>query len=77
MEDAATAEISRAQIWQWLRHEVALDGGQVTTKEYVQDLFEDELKDEYGTACSLWRTMCFQDNMDEFLTLQAYNRLEN
>ena len=76
MEDAATAEISRAQIWQWLHHNVVLENGKTVTREYVKDIMWQELGGEVGPAYDLWRTLCFQDNMDEFLTLQAYNSLE-
>ena len=76
MEDAATAEISRAQIWQWLRHNVELKNGKIVTREYLEDLLYDVLSDEAGTAYDLWCILCFQDNMDEFLTLQAYNSLQ-
>ena len=76
MEDAATAEISRAQIWQWLHHSVLLENGKIVTKDYVEEMLQDELSEETGTAYDLWRMLCFQDNMDEFLTLQAYNKLE-
>ncbi|MGH8185463.1 MAG: malate synthase, partial [Steroidobacteraceae bacterium] len=43
MEDAATAEISRAQIWQWLRHGAALDDGRRVTRDLVQQLIPEEL----------------------------------
>jgi malate synthase len=42
MEDLATLEISRAQVWQWLRHGVALDDGTVVTRDLVQRVFEEE-----------------------------------
>lgn len=76
MEDAATAEISRAQTWQWLRHNVMLDNEAVVTQEYLDTLFQEELVGECGVAYDLWHILCFQNNMDEFLTLQAYNSLE-
>ena len=43
MEDLATLEISRAQTWQWLHHEVKLDSGEVVSKEFILELFNDEL----------------------------------
>jgi len=76
MEDAATAEISRAQIWQWIKHSVTLENGNIVTKSYVDDILIDELADESGPAYDLWRELCFQEKMDEFLTLQAYNSLK-
>ena len=44
MEDAATAEISRAQIWQWLKHGAKTVDGKKFTKEYFNELFEEELR---------------------------------
>ena len=76
MEDAATAEISRAQIWQWIKHSVTLENGNIVTKSYVDDTLIDELAGESGPAYDLWRELCFQEKMDEFLTLQAYNSLK-
>lgn len=53
MEDLATLEISRAQIWQWLRHRVALDDGTPVTTELVKRVFAEELgkiEDEVRSA---------------------------
>ena len=44
MEDLATLEISRAQVWQWLFHEVLLDDGTPVTRELVQQLFDEECR---------------------------------
>jgi malate synthase len=44
MEDAATAEISRSQLWQWVRHGAKTDDGKVITKEWMRDLLDDEIK---------------------------------
>jgi malate synthase len=43
MEDAATAEIARGQVWQWIRHEVKLETGQIVTPELVQEVATEEL----------------------------------
>jgi malate synthase len=43
MEDAATAEISRTQLWQWIRHGAEIDGGGVMTREYYLEVREEEL----------------------------------
>src|SRR5207245_9922279 len=43
MEDAATAEISRAQVWQWVRHQAKLSGGRVITRELVVQTMKEEL----------------------------------
>jgi malate synthase len=77
MEDAATAEISRAQTWQWIRHNVTLDNGNTVTKEYVGNILSQELTGESGLAFELFKTLCLQDSMDEFLTLKAYDVLSN
>src|SRR5581483_9706947 len=42
MEDAATAEISRTQLWQWVHHGVALEDGRVVTQDLVRELLEEE-----------------------------------
>ncbi len=44
MEDAATAEISRSQVWQWVRHEAQLDDGRTVTPELVRELATEELE---------------------------------
>ncbi|CAN5885616.1 malate synthase A [soil metagenome] len=49
MEDLATLEISRAQVWQWLRHGIALDDGTVVTRELVRGIFDEE-SEEIGFA---------------------------
>jgi malate synthase len=89
MEDAATAEISRTQIWQWLRHGAALDDGRRVTKELIDRVVEDELMaistevgaerfgaGRYREAAELFREMATAEPLVEFLTLPAYERLE-
>ena len=49
MEDAATAEISRAQVWQWLRHGQALQDGRPITRELVRAVIDDEMARLRGT----------------------------
>ena len=71
MEDAATAEISRSQIWQWLRH------GRVTLED-VQRVIADEadrLGPGYDEARALLDEIATRDEYVEFLTLPAYDRL--
>jgi malate synthase len=85
MEDAATAEISRSQIWQWLRHGAGLDDGRRVTKELVARVLESEtqrLAEEVGptafarghfaVAAELFASMCFAEELEEFLTAKAY-----
>ncbi|KDD74227.1 malate synthase [Helicosporidium sp. ATCC 50920] len=88
MEDAATAEISRAQVWQWLRHGVSLDDGAPLTRDKVALVLleeEDSLRRELGDArfatghwleaLALFRTMIFAQELPAFLTLPAYDSL--
>ena len=71
MEDAATAEISRSQIWQWLRHErVSEDDVRRITDEEVA-----KLGDGYSEARALFERIATQPDYVEFLTLPAYDRL--
>ncbi|MCC6877197.1 MAG: malate synthase A [Sandaracinaceae bacterium] len=88
MEDAATAEISRAQIWQWLHHQVALDGGAPLTKERLRAVLEDEMDvirrelggarfeaGRFAEAKELFFESATAEPLVEFLTLPAYERL--
>jgi len=89
MEDAATAEISRAQVWQWIRHPkgILADGRKVTL-ELVHQLKEEELekiKQEIGKeafetcrfadATRLFEDLVTNDEFVEFLTLPGYEIL--
>ena len=80
MEDAATAEICRAQLWQWLKFEAEFDDG----RRFSLDLFEDWLADELAAlgdtpnlkpAARLLRELVTDDGFAEFLTLPAYELL--
>ncbi len=86
MEDAATAEISRAQIWQWLRFGATLEDGRPVTRELFEELVADEmatLRDVLGAdtydnghfdhAVPLFSRMSTSDEFEAFLTLPAYN----
>ncbi len=87
MEDAATAEISRSQVWQWLHHGVNLDDGQTVTRELVERLIEDEMGairekagDAFATgrwddARSLFTEMALAEEFEDFLTIPAYERM--
>jgi malate synthase len=71
MEDAATAEISRSQIWQWVHH------GRVS-RERVLELVGEELEKlgpGYDAAAELFAEVALTDEFAEFLTLPAYERL--
>ena len=88
MEDAATAEICRAQLWQWLRHGARTSDGQLVTVERFDRLLSaelDRIHEEVGaarlingvfpTAARLFEQMTKRETFDEFLTLPAYELL--
>jgi len=88
MEDAATAEISRAQVWQWVRHNQKLDDGRAITKELVREIVREEndkvkaqmgeenyAKGRYEDAAQLMIDLVEQPQFYEFLTLPAYDRI--
>ena len=71
MEDAATSEISRSQVWQWLHHgKVSQDDVRRITDEEVA-----KLGDGYGEARELFEQVATGDEFVEFLTLPAYEHL--
>jgi len=85
MEDAATAEISRTQIWQQLRHGAVLADGRTVTEDMVRDLYNDEMveikrslgQDRFensrlAEAGQLFLELAFADELSEFLTTPAY-----
>lgn len=90
MEDAATAEISRVQNWQWLKYGVVLDGGvkvRVTLDLFARVVEEEMAKIErevgaekfgrgmYKEACEIFTKQCTAPELDDFLTLDAYNKI--
>jgi len=87
MEDAATAEISRSQIWQWIHNDVILDDGPLVTRDVVERMIDEELvkiRDQagdtfdtarYGQAVALFAEVALVDTFAEFLTLPAYERM--
>jgi malate synthase len=83
MEDAATAEIARAQLWQWIRHGGALDTGAPVTRELYVALHAEELEklggaavQRFGDASVLLDHLVLNDEFVEFLTLPALEYLE-
>jgi malate synthase len=89
MEDAATAEISRTQIWQWLHHHVRLEDGAEVTVELVRRLIDEEtdkVRREVGEEVwqqgrpaetrELFDRVALSDELIEFLTLPAYAYLD-
>jgi malate synthase len=88
MEDAATAEISRSQVWQWLHNRVRLDDGQTVTRDLVQHLIDEEMTairdrvgdDAFGSgrwedARGLFTEMALAEDFEDFLTVPAYERM--
>ena len=89
MEDAATAEISRTQVWQWLKHGALLENGQVVTRQFVQILIDDEMaklaevlgKDTltsptFSKAIKLFTELSMADKCSDFLTVPAYEMID-
>jgi malate synthase len=87
MEDAATAEISRSQVWQWLHNDITLDNGPKVTADLVRGIIDEELAaireqlgadfDEnlYQQAGELFTEVALADEYVDFLTLPAYERM--
>jgi len=87
MEDAATAEIARSQVWQWLHNGVQLAGGQTVTRELVERVIDEEMAKvrtdpasegdgrRWDEARALFTEMALSDDFAEFLTLPAYDRM--
>ena len=87
MEDAATAEISRSQVWQWLHNNIRLDDGQPVTRDLVQRIIGEELATireaagdgfdapRYQQAVGLFSQVALADDYAEFLTLPAYEEM--
>jgi malate synthase len=87
MEDAATAEISRSQVWQWIHNSVRLDDGQLVTRELAERIIAEEsaaIRDAAGAALDtprfeqaarLFSTVALADDYTEFLTLPAYEEM--
>ncbi|MCS6822625.1 MAG: malate synthase A [Microscillaceae bacterium] len=89
MEDAATAEISRAQVWQWLKHQARLENGTAIDKALVQSLIEEEItkieryvgkerftQGRFAEAKQIFEHLVFSPDFPEFLTLEAYNYID-
>jgi malate synthase len=89
MEDAATAEIARSQVWQWVRHGVRLAEGAPVTTDLVRRIQADELatfrqtlgdatfgKGHFAAAGELFEAVALGQPFVEFLTLPAYDRID-
>jgi malate synthase len=82
MEDAATAEISRSQVWQWLHNDVTLaDTGHQVTRELIDRIVEEEIAKlpgdaaDYAEAKQTFLEVAVADDYADFLTLPAYARM--
>jgi malate synthase len=88
MEDAATAEISRAQLWQWIHHGATLEDGRKVTPQLFRAVLDEELErlraevgpERFGTghyteARRIFERLCLTERFEEFLTLPAYDAL--
>jgi len=82
MEDAATAEISRTQLWQWIHHHARLDDGTAVTPELYRTIRDEELKKigsrpHLDKAAAIFDDLILNDELADFLTLPAYEELLN
>jgi malate synthase len=87
MEDAATAEISRSQVWQWIHNSVRLDDGQLVTRDLAERIIAEEsaaIREAAGAAfdaprfeqaAGLFSAVALADDYAEFLTLPAYEEM--
>ncbi|MEN8583263.1 malate synthase A [Burkholderia sp. RS01] len=81
MEDAATAEISRSQIWQWIYSRAITDHGEIITREWVEDMLDEEFAglerfdgDRFNDARDIFEEVTLTDKFPSFLTVPAYAR---
>ena len=80
MEDAATAEISRAQIWQWRKHKIYLSNGKQVTNKYLGLVINSEIKKfehykKFEETSIILNKLCFSEEIIDFLTLECYDNL--
>ena len=88
MEDAATAEISRTQLWQWVHHRATLDDGRTITPQLLRETFDRQLdklrqklgdvafeKGNFGKARELIESIALRDEFTDFMTLVGYEHL--
>jgi len=88
MEDAATAEISRTQLWQWIHHKAKTDDGVVVTGELYKTLQAEELEEikqvvgagnykngKFEEAAELFDSLILAESLEDFLTHSAYERI--
>jgi len=80
MEDAATAEICRSQVWQWAKHGARLSDGRPITHEMIRQIIAEQKTKLKGgriaDAADIFQRMMTSDDFAEFLTLEAYDYIE-
>ena len=82
MEDAATAEISRSQVWQWIRHGARTTDGSVITRDLVTRTIAEEMEKlpvntgRFPLAARLFEQLMTSEDFPEFLTLVAYEHID-
>jgi malate synthase len=83
MEDAATAEISRSQVWQWIRNGTTLDDGRTITRDLVGELLADVMSGidtssggHWDDARELFTELALGEDFQDFLTIPAYERID-
>lgn len=81
MEDAATAEISRSQVWQWIHQDLATEEGTPITRDYIEGLITQVLAeaersdgDRFDDAAEVFREVALRPEFPAFLTLGAYSK---
>ncbi|MCZ9884865.1 malate synthase A [Arthrobacter sp. B2a2-09] len=81
MEDAATAEISRSQLWQWIHSHAITEHGEIISREWVNDLLDEEFArlerfddDRFNDARSIFEEVALAEEFPTFLTIPAYAR---
>ncbi|MGO4247614.1 malate synthase A [Paenarthrobacter sp. RAF54_2] len=84
MEDAATAEISRSQLWQWIHSHAITDHGDIISREWVQDMLDEEFArlerfdgDRFADARRVFQELVFNPGFPTFLTIAAYDLLDS
>lgn len=89
MEDAATAEISRSQLWQWIHHGAQLEDGRAVSRHLVERITDEEIesiRDEigevafetgrWGEARRLFERVALAEEFEDFLTIPAYDQID-
>ena len=89
MEDAATAEISRTQVWQWLKHKAKISNGNILSIKFLKEVIKQELdlikgsigvekfrSGKYELAGKLFEEISIQEDCPDFLTLKAYDYID-